>query len=394
VTLRRVQDLEVQRKRVLVRVDFNVPLDDGVITDDTRIRATLPTINLLRERGAKTILMSHLGRPKGQVRENLRLAPVADALSDLLGIPVTYVRDIAGYEAQEETAGLALGAVALLENLRFDPREEANDPEFARELAALADCFVNDAFGAAHRAHASTVGVTEFLPSAAGLLLQREVDALSHVEADPERPFALILGGAKVSDKIGVIDHLLERVDSVLIGGGMANTFLKAKGFAVGRSLVEEDNIEVAAAVVERAKQLNVQILLPVDAVVAERLAADVDASVVDIDSVSDDQAIFDIGPKSVKLFTDALSSARTIVWNGPMGVFENPAFANGTRWVAESVAASGGFTLVGGGDSVAAVEQLGVADRISHISTGGGASLEFLEGKSLPGIAVLQEKE
>jgi phosphoglycerate kinase len=394
MTLRRIQDLEVDRKRVLVRVDFNVPLDDGVITDDTRIRATLPTINYLRERGARTILVSHLGRPKGAVRENLRLAPVARALSELLGRHVTYVQDIAGYEAHEETAGLSLGDVALLENVRFDPREEANDPEFARELASLADCFVNDAFGAAHRAHASTVGVTAYLPSAAGLLLQREVDALSHVVSDPERPFALILGGAKVSDKIGVIDHLLERVDSVMIGGGMANTFLKAKGVSVGRSLVENDNIEVATAVLERAKQLNVNILLPVDAVVADRMAADAGATVVDIDAVGDDRAIFDIGPKSVERFADALRSARTVVWNGPMGVFEIAPFAGGTRGVADAVAASNGFTLVGGGDSVAAVEQLGVAERISHISTGGGASLEFLEGKSLPGIAALQEKE
>jgi phosphoglycerate kinase len=394
MTLRRIQDLEVDRKRVLVRVDFNVPLDDGVITDDTRIRATLPTINYLRERGARTILVSHLGRPKGAVRENLRLAPVARALSELLGRHVTYVQDIAGYEAHEETAGLSLGDIALLENVRFDPREEANDPEFARELASLADCFVNDAFGAAHRAHASTVGVTAYLPSAAGLLLQREVDALSHVVSNPERPFALILGGAKVSDKIGVIDHLLERVDSVLIGGGMANTFLKAKGVSVGRSLVENDNIEVAAAVLERAKQLNANILLPVDAVVADRMAADAGATVVDIDAVGDDRAIFDIGPKSVKRFADALRSARTVVWNGPMGVFEMAPFSGGTRGVADAVAASNGFTLVGGGDSVAAVEQLGVAERISHISTGGGASLEFLEGKSLPGIAALHEKE
>jgi phosphoglycerate kinase len=394
MTLRRIQDLEVDRKRVLVRVDFNVPLDDGVITDDTRIRATLPTINYLRERGARTILVSHLGRPKGAVRENLRLAPVARALSELLGRHVTYVQDIAGYEAHEETAGLSLGDIALLENVRFDPREEANDPEFARELASLADCFVNDAFGAAHRAHASTVGVTAYLPSAAGLLLQREVDALSHVVSNPERPFALILGGAKVSDKIGVIDHLLERVDSVLIGGGMANTFLKANGVSVGRSLVENDNIEVAAAVLERAKQLNANILLPVDAVVADRMAADAGATVVDIDAVGDDRAIFDIGPKSVKRFADALRSARTVVWNGPMGVFEMAPFSGGTRGVADAVAASNGFTLVGGGDSVAAVEQLGVAERISHISTGGGASLEFLEGKSLPGIAALQEKE
>ncbi|HEX7101348.1 MAG TPA: phosphoglycerate kinase [Nitrolancea sp.] len=394
MSLRRVQDMDVARKRVLVRADFNVPLDHGEITDDTRIRATLPTIELLRERGARIILMSHLGRPKGQVREELRLAPVAKALADLLGAPVNYVRDIVGFDVDEELAGLSLGDVALIENVRFDPREEKNDPEFAKELAALGDCFVNDAFGAAHRAHASTVGVTEYLPSAAGLLLQREVDALSHVLDDAERPFALILGGAKVSDKIGVINNLLERVDSVLVGGGMANTFLKAKGIDVGKSLVEEDNVEVAADVLARSKEQGVDLLLPADAVVAEQMSEDADASTVIVERVGPNQAIFDIGPESVKRFAGALRSARTIVWNGPMGVFEIAKFSAGTRGVADAVAASEGFTLVGGGDSVAAVEQLGVADRISHISTGGGASLEFLEGKSLPGIAALQEED
>ena len=393
MSLRRVQDMDVARKRVLVRADFNVPLDHGEITDDTRIRATLPTIELLRERGARIILMSHLGRPKGQVREELRLAPVAKALSDLLGAPVNYVRDIVGFDVDEEIAGLSMGDVALIENVRFDPREEKNDPEFAKELAALGDCFVNDAFGAAHRAHASTVGVTEDLPSSAGLLLQREVDALSHVLNDAERPFALILGGAKVSDKIGVINHLLERVDRVLVGGGMANTFLKAKGIDVGKSLVEEDNVDVAADVLARAEERGVDLVLPADAVVATQMSEDVEASTVIVERVGSDQAIFDIGPESVKRFAGALRPARTIVWNGPMGVFEIAKFSGGTRGVADAVAASDGFTLVGGGDSVAAVEQLGVADQISHISTGGGASLEFLEGKNLPGIAALQEK-
>jgi phosphoglycerate kinase len=385
--------MDVARKRVLVRADFNVPLDHGEITDDTRIRATLPTIELLRERGARIILMSHLGRPKGQVREELRLAPVAKALSDLLGVPVNYVPDIVGFDVDEELAGLSMGDVALIENVRFDPREEKNDPEFAKELASLGDCFVNDAFGAAHRAHASTVGVTEYLPSAAGLLLQREVDALSHVLNDAERPFALILGGAKVSDKIGVIDNLLQRVDSVLVGGGMANTFLKAKGIDVGKSLVEEDNVEVAADVLMRAGEQSVAMLLPADAIVADQMSEDADASTVIVERVGSDQAIYDIGPESVKRFAGALKPARTIVWNGPMGVFEIAKFSAGTRGVADAVAASDGFTLVGGGDSVAAVEQLGVADRISHISTGGGASLEFLEGKSLPGIAALEEE-
>lgn len=391
--LRRVQDMAVARKRVLVRADFNVPLDHGEITDDTRIRATLPTIELLRERGARIILMSHLGRPKGQVREELRLAPVAKALADLLGAPVNYVRDIVGFDVDEELAGLSLGDVALIENVRFDPREEKNDPDFAKELAALGDCFVNDAFGAAHRAHASTVGVTDYLPSAAGLLLQREVDALSHVLNDAERPFALILGGAKVSDKIGVINNLLERVDSVLVGGGMANTFLKAKGIDVGKSLVEEDNVDVAADVLKRANERGVDLLLPADCIVAEQMSEDAAASTVIVERVGSDQSIFDIGPESVKRFAGALRPARTIVWNGPMGVFEIAKFSAGTRGVANAVAASDGFTLVGGGDSVAAVEQLGIADRISHISTGGGASLEFLEGKKLPGIAALQEE-
>lgn len=393
MSLRRVQDMDVARKRVLVRADFNVPLDHGEITDDTRIRATLPTIELLRERGARIILMSHLGRPKGQVREELRLAPVAKALSDLLGAPVNYVRDIVGFDVDEQIAGLSMGDVALIENVRFDPREEKNDPEFAKELAALGDCFVNDAFGAAHRAHASTVGVTEYLPSSAGLLLQREVDALSHVLNDAERPFALILGGAKVSDKIGVINHLLERVDRVLVGGGMANTFLKAKGIDVGKSLVEEDNVDVAADMLARAEERGVDLVLPADAVVATQMSEDAEATTVIVERVGPQQAIFDIGPESVKRFAGALRPARTIVWNGPMGVFEIAKFSGGTRGVADAVAASDGFTLVGGGDSVAAVEQLGVADQISHISTGGGASLEFLEGKNLPGIAALQEK-
>ena len=393
MSLRRVQDMDVDRKRVLVRADFNVPLDHGDVTDDTRIRATIPTIELLRERGARIILMSHLGRPKGQVRDELRLAPVAKVLSELLGIPVTYVRNIVGFDVDEELAGLSIGDVALIENVRFDPREEKNDAGFAKELAALGDCFVNDAFGAAHRAHASTVGVTEYLPSSAGLLLQREVDALSHVLNDAERPFALILGGAKVSDKIGVIDNLLERIDSVLIGGGMANTFLRAKGIDVGKSLVEEDNVEVASGVLARAEERGVDLLLPADAIVAGEMSEAAAATTVIVERVPPDQAIFDIGPESVKRFAGALRPARTIVWNGPMGVFEIANFSAGTRGVANAVAESDGFTLVGGGDSVAAVEQLGVADRISHISTGGGASLEFLEGKSLPGIAALQEE-
>ncbi len=390
--IRTLQDLDVRGKRVLVRVDYNVPIEDGRITDDTRIRATLPTIAALREAGARTVLVSHLGRPKGQVRENLRLAPVARHLSELLGVDVAYARDTVGPEAQAMVAGLADGDVGLLENVRFDPREEKNDPEFARELASLADCFVNDAFGTAHRAHASTVGVAALLPSAAGLLLEREIAALSHVTSEPEHPFALILGGAKVSDKIGVIDHLLTRVDLILIGGGMANTFLKVQGVEIGRSLVENDKLDVAESALNRAKELGVNVLLPVDAVVAGKLSADAPRRTVPINEVGPDDTIFDIGPVTVAGFAAALADTRTVVWNGPMGVFEVAPFADGTRGVADAVARSTGFTVVGGGDSVAAIEQLGAADRISHISTGGGATLEFLEGKDLPGIAILRK--
>ncbi|MGA7672739.1 MAG: phosphoglycerate kinase [Nitrolancea sp.] len=392
--LRRVQDMDVRGKRVFVRVDYNVPLDNGTITDDTRIRASLPTIQLLRERGAGLILASHLGRPKVQVQDSLRLAPVARALEALVGAKLAYARDVIGNEAHTVSSQLESGQIALLENLRFDPREEKNGRDFARELAGLAELYVNDAFGAAHRAHASTVGMTEFLPSAAGLLLQAEVEALSRVVDRPEAPYALILGGAKVSDKIGVIDNLLEKVDKVLIGGGMANTFLKAQGHDIGKSLVEEDNVEVARDVLERARKGNVELLLPTDAVVAERMESDASAQEVSVDDVPTDMAIFDIGSSTVSAFSEALKPARTIVWNGPMGVFELEPFAGGTRGVARAVADSNAFTLVGGGDSVAAIEQIGVADKISHISTGGGASLEFLEGKSLPGIAALEVKE
>ncbi|ACZ38687.1 phosphoglycerate kinase [Sphaerobacter thermophilus] len=392
--IRTLDDLDVAGKRVLVRVDYNVPLDDGRITDDTRIRATLPTIQALRERGAAIILVSHLGRPKGKVREELRLAPVAARLGELLGEPVKYARDVVGPEAQAMASSLQPGGVGLLENVRFEPGEEANDPEFARQLASLADCYVNDAFGAAHRAHASTTAVADLLPSAAGLLMQREIAALTKVLESPEHPAALILGGAKVSDKVGVIEHLLDRVDLLLLGGGMANTFLKAEGFPVGRSLVEDDKLDVARATLDRARERGVTVLLPVDVVVAPRLENDAPTRIVPVEQVGDDDAIYDIGPQTVARFAEALRSARTVVWNGPMGVFEVPAFAAGTRGVAEAVASCEGFTLIGGGDSVAAVEQMGLADRVSHISTGGGASLEFLEGKDLPGVAVLRKKE
>ncbi|HET9014113.1 MAG TPA: phosphoglycerate kinase [Thermomicrobiaceae bacterium] len=388
--IRTLRDLDVDGRRVLTRVDYNVPLEDGHITDDTRIRATLPTVEALRARRARVVLVSHLGRPKGQSRDGLRLEPVARRLEDLLGSPVHYARDVIGPEAHAMVASLQPGDVGLLENVRFDPREEENDPGFARELASLADCYVDDAFGAAHRAHASTVGVTAFVPSAAGLLMEREIQALSRVVDEPEHPYALILGGAKVSDKVGVIEHLLDRVDLVLVGGGMANTFLKARGVAVGRSLVEDDKLDVARETLERAGQKGVDFSLPVDVVVAAELTPDAARRVVPVDQVGADEAIYDIGPETVRVFSRALGPARMIVWNGPMGVFEVAPFAAGTRGVAEAVARASAYTLVGGGDSVAAVEQLGVADQITHISTGGGASLEFLEGKELPGVAAL----
>ena len=392
--IRSLRDLDVDGRRVLVRADFNVPFEDGRITDDTRIRATMPTIDALRARRAKVILMSHLGRPRGQVRDDLRLEPVARRLEELLGSPVQYARDVVGPEAHAMAGGLQPGDVGLLENLRFDPREEQNDPVFSRELASLAECYVNDAFGTAHRAHASTVGVTESLPSAAGLLMEREIQALSRVLDHPEHPYALILGGAKVSDKVGVIEHLLDRVNLILVGGGMANTFLKARGMSVGRSLVEDDKLDVARTSLERAEKLGVRFIVPVDVVVAEELSAEASRRVVSADQVGEQDAIYDVGPESVRLFAQALAPARMIVWNGPMGVFEVAPFAAGTRGVAQAVARSDAFTLVGGGDSVAAVEQLGVADQISHISTGGGATLEFLEGKVLPGVAALAKQE
>ncbi len=390
--LRTIRDLDVDGKRVLVRVDYNVPLEDGRITDDTRIRATLPTIRALLERGASVILVSHLGRPKGKAVDALRLGPVAERLTQLLGIAVAYAHDIVGPEARALVAAMKPGDVVLLENVRFDPREEKNDPEFARDLASLADAYVDDAFGAAHRAHASTVGVASYLPSAAGLLMEREIAALSRVLTSPEHPFVVVLGGAKVSDKIGVIENLLPRVDAVLIGGGMANTFLKARGVEVGRSLVEDDKLDVARDVLRRAEERGVRLELPLDAVVAPELSAEAPRRTVPVDRVGPDEAIYDIGPKTVERFAAVLAAARTVVWNGPMGVFEVPPFSAGTRGVAEAVAAAPGFTLVGGGDSVAAVEQMGLADKISHISTGGGASLEFLEGKELPGVAVLRK--
>jgi phosphoglycerate kinase len=383
-------------KKVLVRVDFNVPQDaQGKITDDTRIRAALPTILHLTNNGAIAILVSHLGRPKG-ITENLRLNPIATRLSELLAKPVTKCDDCIGDSVAAAVAALNNGDVALLENVRFYPEEEKNDPEFARKLAAIADIYVNDAFGTAHRAHASTEGVTKYLkPAVAGLLLDKELQYLSGAIESPKRPLAAIVGGSKVSSKIGVIDSLLEKVDKLLIGGGMIFTFYKARGLAVGKSLVEEDKLELAKALELKAKERGVQLLLPTDVVVADAFKADANAQTVTIDSIPDGWMGLDIGPDSVKLFEEALSDCQTVIWNGPMGVFEYDQFAVGTEAIAHSLAAltaKGAITIIGGGDSVAAVEKVGVADQMSHISTGGGASLELLEGKILPGIAALND--
>ncbi len=389
-----IRDVDVRGKRALVRVDFNVPLEGDRITDDTRITAALPTIEALRRAGAAVVLMSHLGRPKGKPDPRYSLAPVARHLGELLGASVPLLPDCVGPEVERFVQGLEPGDVALLENLRFHAEEEANDPEFARQLAALGDLYVNDAFGTAHRAHASTEGVAGHLPAVAGLLMERELDALGRALEQPERPFVTILGGAKVSDKIGVIENLLGRVDALLIGGGMANTFLAAQGHPIGKSLAEPDKAELAADLLRRAEERNVTLALPVDVVVAPELTEDAPRRTVDATAVPDDQAIYDIGPRTVERYHGLLGGAKTVVWNGPMGVFEVAPFAAGTRAIAEAVATCGAFTIVGGGDSVAALEQLGLADRISHVSTGGGATLELLEGQELPGVAALNEKQ
>lgn len=396
-TIANLTSADLSGKRVLVRADFNVPLDgEGKITDDTRIRAALPTIQDLTSKGAKVILASHFGRPKGQVNESMRLTPVAARLSELLGQSVTKCDDCIGDEVAAKIGALQNGQVALLENVRFHAGEEANDPEFARQLAAVADLYVNDAFGTAHRAHASTEGVTHHLsPSVAGYLIEKELKYLQAAIENPQRPLAAIVGGSKVSSKIGVIETLLDKVDKLLIGGGMIFTFYKARGLAVGKSLVEEDKLELARTLEIKAKEKGVALLLPTDVVVADNFAADANAQTVSISDIPDGWMGLDIGPNSVKEFQAALSDCKTVIWNGPMGVFEFDKFAAGTDAVAHSLAAiteTGADTIIGGGDSVAAVEKVGVAEKMSHISTGGGASLELLEGKVLPGIAALDE--
>jgi len=391
-----IDDIDVRGKRVLVRVDVNVPQDEhGAITDDTRIRATLPTIHALLERGAAVILMSHLGRPKGKPDPRYSLAPVAERLSALLGQPVPLAPDCVGPRVVTLAHALQPGQTLLLENPRFHPEEEANDPVFARSLADLADLYVNDAFGSAHRAHASTAGVAAYLPAVSGLLMQRELAALSGALDNPERPFAAVIGGAKVSSKLAVLRHLLPRTDLLLIGGGMANTFLRAQGYEVGASLLEADLVDTARALLDEARQTGAQVVLPADTIVAERVAPDAPHHPAGIAEVPPDWSIVDIGPKTRVLYARTLSTCRTVLWNGPMGIFEMAPFAEGTRAVAQALAAlaaSGATSVVGGGDSVAAVEELGLADHMSHVSTGGGASLEFMEGRELPGVAALND--
>lgn len=388
---------DLSGKRVLVRADFNVPLDDaGNITDDTRIRAALPTIQDLTGKGAKVILASHFGRPKGQVNEKMRLTPVAKRLSELLGKEVIKCDDCIGDEVANQVKGMANGQVALLENVRFHAEEEKNDPEFAKKLASVADLYVNDAFGTAHRAHASTEGVTHYLsPSVAGSLMEKELQYLKGAIEEPQRPLAAIIGGSKVSSKIGVIETLLEKCDKLLLGGGMIFTFLKARGISVGNSLVEDDKLELAKSLEAKAKERGVAMLLPTDVVIADKFSADANTQIVSVENIPDGWMGLDIGPDSVKTFQDALADCKTVIWNGPMGVFEIDKFAKGTEAIAHTLSEltpKGTTTIIGGGDSVAAVEKVGLADKMSHISTGGGASLELLEGKELPGVAALDE--
>ncbi|GBD00165.1 Phosphoglycerate kinase [bacterium HR17] len=390
MALRTVRDVEVDGKRVLVRVDFNVPIENGKVLDDWRLRATLPTIRYLLERRAKVVLVSHLGRPKGQRDPRFSLRPVAQRLSELLGQPVHFADDCVGEVAERAVAALQPGEVLLLENLRFHAGEEADDDAFAQHLARLGDVFVNDAFGAAHRAHASVHAITRFLPSFAGLLMEREVTQLSQLLEAPEKPFVAVLGGAKVSDKIGVIRNLLTKVDALLIGGAMAFTFLKAQGYETGKSLVEADKLDLARALLDEAQAKGVGLMLPVDVVVADSDAEDAAVQVVPATRMPTDKAGYDIGPETARLFAERIRTAKTVFWNGPMGRFERAPFKAGTKAVAEALAACPGTTVVGGGETAAAAFEFGIADKVTHVSTGGGAALELLEGRELPGVVVL----
>jgi len=391
-----VRDFDPQGKRVLMRVDFNVPIEDGKVKDDSRVRASLPTIKYLLDNGASVVLMSHLGRPKGKVVESARLRPVAQWLSALLKMPVPITGDPLGIGTRDAVARLKPGQVMMLENLRFHPQEEANDDEYAKTLASYGDVYVNDAFGTAHRAHASTVGVTKYLPAYAGLLMEREILMLSKLLENAEHPFATIVGGAKVSGKLAVLNHLMTVCDSFLIGGGMANTFLVAQGYTVGKSLLERDLVEDARQILDKAQAKNVDLLLPSDVVVAKEVTRGAEHKIVKVNKIPNSWSVVDIGPESTDTFIKALEPARTIFWNGPLGVFEVPTFGDGTRAIARELARaadSGVTVIVGGGDSVAAIEELGLASKMTHISTGGGASLEFMEGRELPGISVLLDK-
>ena len=388
-----VDDINVAGKKVLVRCDFNVPLSDGKITSDKRIVASLPTIKYLIKNGAKVILCSHLGRPKGEFKPEFSLAPVAARLSELLGQEVKMAKDVVGESAQSLAASLKDGEVMLLENVRFHKEETKNDPEFSKKLASLAELYVNDAFGSAHRAHSSTTGVADYLPSACGYLIQKEIEFMGNALANPKRPLVAILGGAKVSDKIGVITNLLDKCDTIIIGGGMAYTFMKALGYEIGTSLLEADRVDDAKAMMETAKAKGVKFIIPVDNKVGREYDPNTEAMVISSDNIPEGWMGLDIGPKTQALFADAIKGSGTVIWNGPMGVSEWENFAAGTIAVAKAVAESGAISIIGGGDSAAAVQKLGFADKMSHISTGGGASLEFLEGKELPGIVALSDK-
>lgn len=390
-----VRDLEVSGKRVIVRCDFNVPMKDGVITDDIRITSALPTINYLIGKGAKVIIMSHMGRPEGEANMKYTLKPVADRLSQLLGQKVAFISapEVVSPEVREKAANLAAGQVLLLENVRFRKEETKNGSDFSKELASLADIFVNDAFGTAHRAHSSTAGIADYLPAVSGFLIEKEVQFLGSAVETPKRPFVAIMGGAKVGDKIPVIENLLKKVDTLIIGGGMAYTFFKAQGYEIGTSILDADNVELASELLKKAETAGVKLLLPVDIKAAAAFDNDAEWVYCPMDQIPTDKMGLDIGPETQKLFADAIQQAETVVWNGPVGVFEMPNFAQGTLAVARAVAVCKGITVIGGGDSAAAVEQFGLADQMTHISTGGGASLEFLEGKVLPGIACLQDK-
>ena len=391
-----VEDIDVKGKRVLLRVDFNVPLDmnTGAISDDSRIRASLPTVKYLVDHRAKVIICSHLGRPKGKVVENLRMAPIAQRLSQLIGLPVSTAFDCIGPEAEDKAGALKEGDILVLENLRFHPEEEGNDADFARKLASLADIYVNDAFGTAHRVHASAVGVAKYLPAVAGLLMNKELRVMGKLLHDPERPWACLIGGAKVSDKIELLQNMLKRVDMLLVGGGVAATFLKAQGHEVGQSLVEDDKLALAKRLLQEAEELKVPFILPIDAVVAEKIKAGASTRVVSTASVPADGNIVDIGPKSIALFQNELKKCRTVMWNGPMGIYEMPQFAQGTRAMANLLSTLDATTVIGGGSSAEVVQEMGLTGKMSHVSTGGGASLRFLEGATLPGVRVLLDRK